>query len=74
MLPEIKRAKQETLEKFNRALDARIETKKLLLETGTNPELLQLFEDFLRFEVELSAILDNLLEQEDLLNFANKLK
>lgn len=74
MLPEIKRAKQETLEKFNRALDARIETKKLLLETGANPELLQLFEDFLRFEVELSAILDNLLEQEDLLNFANKLK
>ena len=73
MQQEIIRLKQKTLTDFNRAFNAQIEAREALINSGANPELLKTFEDLTTMAAELTAILDNLREQEQLLKYVQTL-
>ena len=73
MQQEINRMKLKSLDDFNRAFNAQIEARETLINSGANPELLKTFEDLTTMAAELTAILDNLREQEQLLKYVQTL-
>ena len=73
MQQEINRMKLKALDDFNRAFNAQIEARETLINSGANPELLKTFEDLTTMAAELTAILDNLREQEQLLKYVQTL-
>lgn len=73
MQQEINRMKLKALDDFNRAFNAQIEAREALISSGANPELLKTFEDLTTMAAKLTAILDNLREQEQLLKYVQTL-
>ena len=68
MLSKLSKKKQKMLSDYNRALNAKIKTRDILIKQGADPLLLYMLIDFSQHQVTCSMLLDDINRAIEIMN------